>query len=343
MQCARKTSFISIDYYLLNYNTEENLLYAKEIMNLKGHVKKLSQKSYSYYDNHGVLKDSLQIMKSTLTYDLEFNTIGEITKMWSSLNNSEKHFLSFKKGLIESETKFNRENDTISHSLLRYDGQLLKEKITMNNGSKNISTSEINVVGDTTYVIGEYFEQLYLNDDLIRSNIGQGINNYTTYKYHSNKILKEKRRFHNGKISTIQSYNSERELIVGATFVYENSNNPTVLDEIRIIFIDHIDLEILGKLQLNYNPKAINIQIRRYSENAVETFRNDMSNNEEKLFYKSSMDENGNITKTVNHENGIETSYTYDFDKFENWVRKETVVKGKTTDVLIRKLDYYNE
>jgi len=181
-QCSRKTSMPkSIDYYLSNYNAEENILRIQEVSNLKGHIKKLSQKSYTYNNQIGSnKKETIKPEKSTLTYDLEFNTIGEIIKMKSSIGNSEKTFLSFKKGMASSENTFDNKNDTISQTVSHYDVLLLKTKVITNNSIESQFDSEIKIIGDTTYVMGEYFQQKFKDEKLIESNIGQGMNNYYT-------------------------------------------------------------------------------------------------------------------------------------------------------------------
>lgn len=343
VQCSRKVSIPkSIDYYLVNYNAEENILRIQEVSNLKGHIYKLSQKSYSYNNQiRNNKKDRLNLEKSTLTYDLEFNAIGEIIKMKSSIGNTEKTFLSFKKGMVSSEINFDSKNDTISQTFSHYDGLLLKSKVITNNGIESKIDSEIKIISDTTYVIGEYFQQKFKDEKLIESNIGKGMNNYTTYDYHTNNMIRLKTRYHNGKISTISSYNTKREKIYGALFVYENSNIPNLLNEIRMIFYNQLDTATLNKLRKMYDPKTMEIQIRTTTDTIVETFQLSSSTFSKKLLYTSIKDQNENIIKTVNEENGIITTYTYEFDECGNWIRKETLYKGKPIDVITRIFEYY--
>jgi len=342
-QCSRKTSTPkSIDYYLANYNAEENILRIQEVSNLKGHIKKLSQRSYTYNNQIGSnKKETLKPEKSTLTYDLEFNKIGEIIKMKSSIGNSEKTFLSFKKGMVSSETTFDNKNDAISQTVSHYDGLLLKTKVITNNSFERQFDSEIKIIGDTTYVMGEYFQQKFKDEKLIESNIGQGMNNYTTYDYHNNNIIRYKTRYHNGKISTISSYNSKREKLYGALFVYENSNIPNFLNEIRMLFYNHIDTVTVNNLRKMYDPKTMEVQFRTTTGNIVETFQLSNSTFHKELLYTSIKDQNDNIIKTVNQENGVETIYTYEYDEYGNWIRKETLYKGKSIDVITRTFEYY--
>lgn len=315
-------------YSITNYSNIDRIFGMRqtELDNLKGRIKQMTQKEFELNDD-GIFTRT----NSSNNYIYYFNEDFEIFKVETNFIKSKTiiNYKSFKKRLYINQTWFDDKNEIICYESFDYfnESDLIKNYIVKKeNSEENIILNKTPIDDNTFYYEGLYFNEVYVNNNLIKSKA-----NYNTlvfeYEYFDNYYIRK--RFWNNELVNLTKINY----------------NDLELEEIE--FENNIEVK-KNYYEYNANDNLIKkITDYRDGSKALLLFvynSNDLLIEEQQEFPESitvktyTYDRNGNIIK-FNNNMKEEIIYEYKYDKNNNWIEKFEKKPG--TIKIVREYEYY--
>lgn len=326
-----------------------------ESFGLKGHVKSISEKSFSAEKDSSGQKVAMREDFSQYDTEMEFDTGGKLIlekKLLSNGNlfeqtkfNGREQRLEYiqyangqptvkttykwdKTGKINLEVSRNNvDNTLIERTAIRAEKGFPEEKITYN--SQNLVSDRVEYLYDNdTILIGE---NLYLNKDFIQYR--------TLIEYKDKKKSAEIKSDKDGKTLSRINYEYDGDQLVAKT----NFNEKNEIDYYEKFSYDEKGNMII---RTTFNPFDGEMrEVFEYDANKNKTSWTVYKGEKIEMRARYTFDKYNNMTSYkftgANDEYIDGKSYSYAYDSKGNWLKKTTFINGKPKFILERKITYY--
>lgn len=331
----------SIDYYKINRKTGSTYISDLEMLKtLKGDIRLIKQRSFSFYDLNGNVTKTPRLQNSTMTYDVIFNNNGEISEMNIGLG-AEYKFKSYKLGQLFSEIRYDKDGVEILHREFFYSEDDFLSHIISYNKSK-IDTFKIDVVIKDGLEYRIYNELTDIYKDRKKIKTIYCLDSFTEFSYFLNGNLREELSYSksSGQVQSIIRYDDKCNLKINALFSYQSN----VLYGIFVSFFDEVDANFLNDLSNLHKTTNINYSLTTVSPEKIITqshnrFLNRMEIVSEQIF--NDRDLVCKIRNKIDDINWVEEFYQYEYDQLGNWTKRSTFKNNQIVEIVEREIIYF--